>query len=110
MIEIISTFLSKHYFVVAWVSILSLFGGLSSYIRKVRDGKIERFSIAELVGDIFISFFLGVVTYLICHGSGVDEYITAGLVGISSHLGTRGLIMLEDFLPKIAKKYFGIKD
>lgn len=107
--EAIALFFSKNFFVIMWVSILSLLGATTNYIRKIRAGKIERFSISELVGDIVISFFLGVITFLLCKGAGFDEYLTAGLVGLVSHMGTRGIVMLEDFIPKIVSKFLGLK-
>jgi hypothetical protein len=108
MIETLITFFSKNFLVILWVSTLSVFGAITSYIRKVKAGKIERFSISELVGDIAISFFLGVVTFLLCKSAGFDEYLTAGLVGLASHMGTRGIVMLEDFVPKVICKWLGL--
>ncbi len=108
MFEILGSFFSKNFLVIVWVSVLSVLGAVTSYLRKVKAGKIQRFSISELIGDITISFFLGIVTFLICKGTGLDEYLTAGLVGIVSHMGTRGLVMLEDFIPRIVCKYLGI--
>ena len=55
-----------------------------------------------------IAFFLAIITYLLCIGSGINEVLTAGLVGIVSHLGTKGLTMFEQFIPKIVCKYLNI--
>ncbi len=107
--ESLSALFSKHFFVVLWISALTIFGAIAGYIKKLKDGTIERFRISELVGDIVISFFLGVVTYLLCKGVGVNEYLSAGLVGFVSHLGTKGITMLENFIPQIISKWFGLK-
>jgi len=111
--ETLAAFFSKHFFIIVWVTTLSVFGAVTNYIRKARAGKIERFSISELIGDITISFFLGVVTFLICKGAGVDDYITAGIIGLVSHMGTRGIVIVEDALsqimPKLITKFFGTK-
>lgn len=106
--EALSILFSKHFVAILWVTALSVLGAIASYIRKVKSGKIERFSISELIGDFVISFFLGVTTYLFCKGLELDEYLTAGLVGLVSHLGTRGLVMVEDLIPKAICKYLGI--
>ncbi len=106
--EALSVFLSKNFFVILWISLLSVLGAITGYIRKIKEGTVERFRISELVGDITISFFLGVVTYFLCKGAGINEYLSAGLVGFVSHLGTRGIVMLEEFIPKIIKKWFGL--
>jgi len=108
-VEAFITFFSKNFFLIAWISALSVLGAITSYIRKVKSGKITRFSISELIGDIAISFFLGVITFLLCKGSGLDQYLTAGLVGLVSHMGTRGIVMIEDFIPKAINKWLGFK-
>ena len=87
-----------------WVIALSFWGGITNNIQKLREGKIARFSLAELIGDIFISGFIGVLTFWLCEASGFNQLLTAFLVGISSHMGARGLIFLEE----IAFKKFGV--
>jgi len=88
----------------AWVLILSVWGGITHYIKKVKSGALQRFSISELVGDIFISGFIGVMTFYLCEYAHFDKMLTAFLVGISSHMGTRGLMMLEE----VAAKRLGV--
>jgi len=88
----------------AWVLILSVWGGITHYIKKFKTGTLQRFSISELVGDIFISGFIGVMTFYLCEYAHFDKMLTAFLVGISSHMGTRGLMMLEE----ITAKKFGV--
>ena len=87
-----------------WVILLSLWGGIVHHIKKVKAGVVARFSLSELVGDLFISGFIGVMTFYLCEYAGVDKMLTAFLVGISSHMGTRGLMMLEE----VAAKKFGV--
>jgi hypothetical protein len=106
--EAIGVFMSKYTWIILYVSALSILGGVTSYIRKTKDGTITRFSFSELVGDIVISFFIGVVTYLICKGLNVNDILTAGCIGISSHMGTRSIVFLEELIPKIVCKYFNV--
>lgn len=108
MLESLYLFFTKNFMVILWVSALSTLGAVTNYIRKIKSGRIERFSISELIGDITISFFLGVTTYFVCKGAGLDEYLTAGFVGLVSHMGTRGLIILEDLIPRFICKHLGI--
>lgn len=106
MIETLSAFLTKNLLTILWISALSTLGATVGYMKKIKSGAVERFRISELVGEIVISFFLAIVTYFLCKGSGLDEYLTVGLVGVVSHLGTKGLSMLETFIPKLICKYF----
>jgi len=78
-----------------WVMALSLWGGISSNIRKIRNGSIERFSITELVGDIVISGGVGLLTYFVCDHYAVEGMLSAVFVGISSHMGTRAIYAME---------------
>ena len=78
-----------------WVMGLSIWGGTAHHIRKIKDGTIARFSIAEWLGDMVISGFIGLITYYFCLYSCFNEALTAALVGISAHQGTRGITLLE---------------
>ncbi|AXH14259.1 hypothetical protein CP985_09055 [Malaciobacter mytili LMG 24559] len=106
MIDTISLIISKHFLVFLWITTLSLLGGLVGYIRKLKEGRYERFSITELVGDLVISFFIGITTYFICKSAGFDDWLIAGLVGITSHMGTRGLVLIESMVEEYVKRIF----
>lgn len=89
-----------HYASYAWVAVLSAWGGAASYIRRVRDGEIKRFSFMELTGELVISGFVGVVTFLLCRAGGVNDLIAAALVGIAGHMGSRAVFILERWAQK----------
>jgi hypothetical protein len=89
-----------------WVLILSIWGGTAHTIRKVRAGAIDRFSLSEWIGDCVISGFLGVITFWLCEYGELNQLLTAAIVGISAHQGTRGIMVLEKY---IAQK-IGIRD
>lgn len=79
-----------------WVIGLSAWGGVANYIRKVRSGQSEHFSFLEVVGEICISGFAGVLTFWLCELGGMPPLLTAAFVGISGHMGSRGIALLED--------------
>ena len=108
MLEALSAFLTKNLLTILWISALSTLGATVGYIKKIKTGTVERFRVSELIGEIVVSFFLAIVTYFLCKGSGLNELLTVGLVGVVSHLGTKGLSMLETFIPKLICKYFKI--
>lgn len=83
-----------------WVFALSIWGGVVNNIRKLKNGTLKRFSLAELIGDIFISGFIGIMTFYLCEYAGFEQLLTAFLVGITSHMGTKGLTVLEDLAAK----------
>ena len=87
-------------FTMIWVLALSTWGGIAGYVRKIKQGKTKRFSLTELVGEIVISSFVGVITYFLCKSSGIDETITAAVVGVSSHMGSRAIYLIEILVRK----------
>lgn len=83
-----------------WVMALAAWGGISSYIRRVREGRAEKFSFMELVGEIVISGFTGVITFWLCELAGFPGLLTAAFVGISGHMGSRAIALMEDSFKK----------
>lgn len=84
----------------AWVIGLSTWGGLVNYISKIKSGQIARFNITELIGDMFISGFTGVLTFWMCEAAGFNELTTAVCVGISGHMGARMIGKLENVMSR----------
>ena len=90
----------SQYLALVWVLALSIWGGTVHTIKKVREGVIERFTFREWVYDIITSGFIGFVTYALCKYAGFDEYLSAVFIGVASHQGTRGLLLIEEAITK----------
>ena len=84
----------------AWVFGLAMLGGAASFVRRVRSGQAKYYNIAELVGELVISAFAGLVTFFLCRSAGFDEMLTAAFIAISGHMGTRIIFMFESYLVK----------
>ena len=82
----------------AWVFGLAMLGGAASFVRRVRSGQAKYSNIVELVGELVISAFAGLVTYFLCRSANFDDMLTAAFVAISGHMGTRIIFMLEGVL------------
>jgi hypothetical protein len=78
-----------------WVIGLSAWGGVAGYIRRVKTKNQAHFSLAELVGEICISGFVGVLTFYFCESANLNPILAAALVGVSGHMGSRSLYFLE---------------
>lgn len=89
----------------AWVLLLSSWGGVVSFLRKRREGVVRPFNIVELIGEMVTSAFAGVLTFWMCEASGFHPLITASLVGISGHMGSRAIFHLE----QIAEQRIGAR-
>ncbi len=81
-----------------WVVCLSAWGGLVSYLRKVNSGALHKWSLTELVGEIVTSAFMGILTFWLCEWTNLPPLLTAAFVGVSGHMGSRGLFMLENYI------------
>lgn len=81
-----------------WVVCLSALGGTVSHFVKYQSG--EQLTFKGWCIDVVISGFVGIITFFLCEYAGFPPILTAATVGITSHQGTRGLMLLT----KITKK------
>lgn len=86
------------------VIILSGWGGVSAYLSRLKSTPALSFTFAELVGEIIIAGFAGVLCLFLAKAMDLDELITVAFAGISGHMGTRFLHAIEK---KIGQKLLG---
>jgi hypothetical protein len=79
----------------AWVIGLSLLGGFASFLRKMKAGHARAWNFTELIGELTAAGLTGIITYNLCAWLNYPPQLTAALVGISSHMGSRALFKLE---------------
>lgn len=79
----------------AWVMGLSVVGGLVSYMHKLRLGSPRAFSVVEFAAELVTAGFTGVITFWLCESTNISPLMTAVLVGISGHMGSRALLLFE---------------
>lgn len=87
-----------------WVIALAAWGGAVSFIRKVRLKEVRAFNVVEFIGEIVTSGFVGVLTFWLCEAANFNPLITAALVGITGHMGSRALFQMEKWA---SKKFLG---
>lgn len=81
-----------------WVFALSMMGGFVSFMRKLKAGHARAFNIVEFVGELVTSAFAGVITFWLCENAGIAPLVTAALVGVAGHMGSRAILTIEDWL------------
>lgn len=81
-----------------WVLLLSVMGGVVAFLRKLREGHTRVFNLIEFIGELCTSAFTGVVTFYLCEAAQFPPVLTAALVGISGHMGSRSLFLIEKHL------------
>ena len=84
----------------SWVIALAIGGGVANYIQKVRLGQVARFNFTELIGDMFIAGFTGLLTFWMCQAAEFSEFMTAFYVGVSGHMGGRLIGKMEQFMSR----------
>jgi len=89
-----------------WVTLLSAWGGVVSFLTKVKTGAARPFNLVEFVGEIATAAFSGLLAFWGCEAAGFDPLWTAVLVGISGHMGTRALYQIEI----LAQRKLGLAD
>lgn len=90
-----------------WVFALSVLGGVVRFMRKVKMGMARVFNLTEFIGEIVTSAFVGIITFWLCEGAHMNAYFTAAMIGISGHMGSRAIFLLEDWAENIYKRLAG---
>lgn len=98
-----SPFALKNIVPTLWMVGVAAAGGAVSFYQKVKDGKARALNVSELIGEMLVSSFVGLVTYWLCKSYGVNEYLTAAGVAIAGHMGTRAIFIAEQWIEKKAK-------
>lgn len=82
----------------AWVFGLSMLGGAVNFMRKLQSGYSKAFNIVEFFGELVTSAFAGVLTFWLCENAQMSPLVTAALVGISGHMGSRCIYLMENWV------------
>jgi len=82
----------------AWVFLLAILGGIVNFMRKMQTGHARVFNLIEFIGELVTSAFAGVITFWLCENAGISQLMTAAFVGVSGHMGSRAIFMLENWL------------
>ncbi len=93
-----------------FVVFISSWGGLVNIIQRYRLSKERRFNLIEIVGELTISAFAGMIVYYFCTWIKLDGNLMAGIVGLAGHMGSRVIYMLEQVLKEKFSSFSGVKD
>lgn len=92
-----------------WVVLWASAGGIASFISKVRSGQARWCNLAELAGEIFIAGFVGLMTFWLCEWAEIDGRLSAVLIAISGHMGSRALFAGERLTMRYLEARLGLK-
>ena len=80
----------------AWVFGISILGGTVRTLTNIKLGMSWKDLVRRWAIDIIVSAFIGIVTFSLCEYAHFDQMLTAACVGISAHMGTRAILILEE--------------
>lgn len=89
--------------------IVSSAGGLVNWIGRIRQGHAHAFNLAELAGEMFVSGFVGFLVFAFMHSLGYDHGICAAAAGVSGHMATRLLFLIENLIEDRLLRGMGAK-
>jgi hypothetical protein len=78
-----------------WLILITLLGGVASFVRKMRESHVRVWNFTEFVGEIVISGLAGLITANICQWQDFPMPLTYALTGIGAHMGSRALFKAE---------------
>lgn len=90
--------LNYSYITYLWVVLLASCGGFVNWLRKRKSGETRPFNFMELIGELITSAFSGMITFFLCEWSNTPPLLTAALVGISGHMGSRTIYLFEKWV------------
>lgn len=88
-----------------WVIGLSSLAGIVSFYGKLNNGTVKVFNVTQFIGEIATSGLVGLITFFLCEFAHFNPLLTAALIGISGHMGSRAILVLENILEKRVEKY-----
>lgn len=83
---------------------MAVSGGIINWLSRVKTGATRPFNIVELIGEIFTSGFVGVGAFMLLEALSQPVGICAATAGISGHMATRLLFLIEKTIESHIKK------
>jgi len=87
---------------------IAMLGGFVRWYNAVRQGESAAYDLRTLVGELFTSAFIGILTFWACEAMNVQPLVTAALAGMAGHAGVSGLLWAERIMKRFFEHKYGI--
>lgn len=88
-----------------WVIVWAVAGGMVSFYRKMKEGHVRAFNFTEFIGELVTSGFAGLLTFWLCEAAEINKLLAAVFIGISGHMGSRVIFLLEKYTGERLEKF-----
>lgn len=88
---------------------IAMLGGFVRWYNAVRRGESAVYDLRILMGELFTSAFIGILTFWACEAMNVQPLITAALAGMAGHAGVSGLLWAERVLKRFFERKYGVE-
>lgn len=87
---------------------IAMLGGFVRWYNAVRRGESAAYDLRILVGELFTSAFIGILTFWACEAFDVQPLVTAALAGMAGHAGVSGLLWAERVMKRFFERKYGV--
>ena len=88
---------------------IAMLGGFVRWYNAVRRGESAAYDLRILVGELFTSAFIGILTFWACEAFDVQPLVTAALAGMAGHAGVSGLLWAERIMKRFFERRYGVE-
>ena len=88
---------------------IAMLGGFVRWYNAVRRGESAAYDLRTLVGELFTSAFIGILTFWACEAMSVQPLVTAALAGMAGHAGVSGLLWAERVMKRFFERKYGVE-
>lgn len=92
-----------------YIVLLAIWGGLAKFHRKVKQGLVRWANLTELLGELVVSGFAGLMTFFLCQWADFNMLFTAVAAGIAGHMGTEAIYFIERMIERVVDSRVGRK-